>query len=118
MRLEQRLDYSALPERPPLRWPGGARLALWVAPNVEHYEYLPAEVRVRDYGNRVGFWRLAEVFDRCAIRCTVSLSMAVFDLVEDACGTTHEELHQVTMRNFQRLFGRVRSAAQRVEELG
>ncbi len=106
-----------------------------MAPNVEHYEYLPAEVRVRDpwprmphpdilgcglrdYGNRVGFWRLAEVFDRCAIRCTVSLSMAVFDLVEDACGTTHEELHQVTMRNFQRLFGRVRSAAQRVEELG
>ena len=38
-------------------------------------------------------------------------------LVEDACGTTHEELHQVTMRNFQRLFGRVRSTAQSVEEL-
>ena len=30
-------------------------------------------------------------------------------LVEDACGTTHEDLHQVTLRNFQRLFGRVRS---------
>jgi peptidoglycan/xylan/chitin deacetylase (PgdA/CDA1 family) len=97
LRLEDRLDYSALPERAPLRWPGGARLALWVAPNVEHYEYLPAQVRVRDpwprvphpdilgyglrdYGNRVGFWRLAEVFDRYAIRCTVSLSMAVLDL--------------------------------------
>lgn len=39
-------------------------------------------------------------------------------LVEDACGTTHEELHQVTMRNFQRLFGRVRSTAQSLEELG
>ena len=38
-------------------------------------------------------------------------------LVEDACGTTHEELHQVTMRNFQRLFGRVRSTAQSLEEL-
>ncbi len=39
-------------------------------------------------------------------------------LVEDACGTTHEDLHQVTMRNFQRLFGRVRSTAESLAELG
>jgi nicotinamidase-related amidase len=38
-------------------------------------------------------------------------------LVEDACGTTFEELHHVTMRNFQRLFGRVASTAQAVAEL-
>lgn len=38
-------------------------------------------------------------------------------LVEDACGTTHEDLHLVTMRNFQRLFGRVRSTAESLSEL-
>ena len=38
-------------------------------------------------------------------------------LVEDACGTTHEDLHQVTMRNFQRLFGRVRSCDEALQEL-
>lgn len=38
-------------------------------------------------------------------------------LVEDACGTTHEDLHQVTMRNFQRLFGRVRSTAESLAEM-
>jgi nicotinamidase-related amidase len=38
-------------------------------------------------------------------------------LVEDACGTTHEDLHQVTMRNFQRLFGRVRSTRESLDEL-
>jgi nicotinamidase-related amidase len=38
-------------------------------------------------------------------------------LVEDACGTTHEDLHQVTMRNFQRLFGRVRSCEEALAEL-
>ena len=38
-------------------------------------------------------------------------------LVEDACGTTHEELHHATMRNFQRLFGRVRSTAEVLAEL-
>ena len=38
-------------------------------------------------------------------------------LVADACGTTHENLHLVTMRNFQRLFGRVRSTEQSLQEL-
>ena len=38
-------------------------------------------------------------------------------LVEDACGTTHEDLHHVTMRNFQRLFGRVRSTDQALAEM-
>ena len=38
---EDRIDYSALPQRTPLRWPGGARVAVWVTPNIEHYEYQP-----------------------------------------------------------------------------
>jgi nicotinamidase-related amidase len=38
-------------------------------------------------------------------------------LVEDACGTTHEDLHQGTMRNFQRLFGRVRSTDESLAEM-
>jgi allantoinase len=95
--MQERIAYSAWPERPALVWPEGARIALWVAPNIEHYEYLPGIVRVRnpwprvphpdilgyglrDYGNRVGVWRLMEVFDRLQIRCTVSLSMSVLDL--------------------------------------
>ena len=94
---EDRIAYSAAPQRAPLRWPGGARVALWVAPNIEHYEFLPEKIRVRDpwprvphpdilgyglrdYGNRVGVWRLMEVFDRFGIRCTVSLSAAVLQM--------------------------------------
>jgi len=95
--MHERIAYSAWPERAPIAWPDGARIALWVAPNIEHYEYLPEVVRVRDpwprvphpdilgyglrdYGNRVGVWRLMEVFDRFALPCTVSLSMAVLDM--------------------------------------
>ena len=93
----ERIAYSAAPERAPLHWPGGARVALWVAPNIEHYEFLPELIRVRDpwprlphpdilgyglrdYGNRVGVWRLMEVFDRFELPCTVSLSMAVLQM--------------------------------------
>jgi hypothetical protein len=98
--MQDRIAYSAIPKRPTLQWPEGARLALWVAPNIEHYEYLPEQVRVRnpwprvphpdilgyglrDYGNRVGIWRLMEVFDRFHLPCTVSLSMAVLDMYPD-----------------------------------
>ena len=45
---EDRLFHAPLPFRPKLTWPGGARLAVWVCPNIEHYEFLPAAIRQRD----------------------------------------------------------------------
>ena len=36
-----RVDYTPIIDRPKITWPDGARIALWIAPNVEHYEYLP-----------------------------------------------------------------------------
>ncbi len=39
-------------------------------------------------------------------------------MVEDACATTHADLHDATMRNFQRLFGRVLSSEEVLAELG
>jgi peptidoglycan/xylan/chitin deacetylase (PgdA/CDA1 family) len=91
---ESRLLHAPLPFRPKLTWPGGARLAVWVCPNIEHYEFLPALRRERDawprtphpdvlsyslkdYGNRAGVWRMMEVMDAYGIRGSVSFSMAV-----------------------------------------
>ena len=36
-----RVDYLPIIDRPRIAWPDDARVAFWVAPNVEHYEYLP-----------------------------------------------------------------------------
>lgn len=82
--------YSPIIARGPLSWPGGARLALWVIPNVEFFslaEKVPAAAggsgapvpdvpawSVRDYGNRVGIFRLMRVLDRHGIRATVALN--------------------------------------------
>jgi peptidoglycan/xylan/chitin deacetylase (PgdA/CDA1 family) len=91
-----RYGYSPIVARPRIVWPGGARVALWVVPNIEHYEYVPSFVRVRnpwprspypdvlgygtrDYGNRVGIWRMFEIMDKHEIRCTVSLSLSVYE---------------------------------------
>lgn len=88
-----RFEYSALIDRPPLRWPNGARVALWVIPNIEHFRFnLPStavgtagmslnpDVRSyswRDYGVRVGIWRMMETMDRFGIRGTVALNSDV-----------------------------------------
>jgi peptidoglycan/xylan/chitin deacetylase (PgdA/CDA1 family) len=94
---EDRLVHAPLPFRPKLTWPGGARLAVWVCPNIEHYEFIPAargprdpwprtphpdilSYSLKDYGNRAGVWRLMEVLDAHGIRASVSFSMSVGEM--------------------------------------
>ncbi|SVC52377.1 uncharacterized protein METZ01_LOCUS305231, partial [marine metagenome] len=91
-----REDYSPIIDRPIIKWPNGARVALWISPNVEHYEYMPdddaartpwprtpfpdvQQYSYRDYGNRVGFWRMLETLDKYNIRSCVSLNVAVLE---------------------------------------
>ena len=79
--------YSPIVRRPTLAWPDGARVALWFVPNVEYVALddpsfgptapdVPAWAR-RDYGNRVGIFRLMEVMDRYGIRGTATLNSAI-----------------------------------------
>lgn len=89
--------YGYLPPdlRPAIRWPDGARVAVWIVVNHEVYE-LDAPVggvrkpwpRVhpdvlayshRDYGNRVGIWRLMDALERCGIRGSLNVNVAALD---------------------------------------
>lgn len=84
-------SYSAIVHRPKLLWPQNARVALWVIPNIEAFalnEHMPSgsgkipEVPVyctRDYGVRVGIWRIIEVLEHYRIRATVALNSEVCD---------------------------------------
>lgn len=85
-------DYWPYDARPKITWPDGARVALWIAPNIEFYEYAPPAnphrkpwprplpdvlgYATRDYGNRVGHQRMMQVMDRHGLRGSVSLSAA------------------------------------------
>ena len=79
-------QYSAIARRPELRLPGEAKLAVWAGLNVEHYPWgqhglslVPAFENLHpdpinygwhDYGPRVGFWRLARIFEELGIRAS------------------------------------------------
>ena len=86
-----RFDYSAIIDRPRLSWPHGARVAVWLIPNIEHFLFdrpstrltnLPVNPDVlnyawRDYGVRVGIWRMMEIMERYGFKGTVSLNSDV-----------------------------------------
>ena len=88
-------DYWPYLDRPKIAWPGGKKLAFWVAPNIEYYEYDPPKntsrpgwpkpspdvvgYSQRDWGNRVGHWRLMELMDKYGMRGSISLSTGLID---------------------------------------
>ena len=80
--------YSPIIDRPRLEWPNGAHVALWIIPNIEYFSMLEkpggygAGAKLpdvvmwseRDYGNRVGVFRIMDTLDRYGIRGTVALN--------------------------------------------
>jgi peptidoglycan/xylan/chitin deacetylase (PgdA/CDA1 family) len=98
--------YSPISRRAPWKWPNGARLALWVIPNLEFFhlntalaghpwekagEYKAPTVRAwgqRDYGNRIGVFRIMEVLNKYGIRATATTNADICDyhpqIIEDA----------------------------------
>jgi peptidoglycan/xylan/chitin deacetylase (PgdA/CDA1 family) len=89
-----RYDYSCIEERPAYDWPGGRRLAFYIALNIEHFAFGtgigidptsrdgPQTQRNwawRDYGNRVGIWRLFRMLDELRLPATVLLNSTVCD---------------------------------------
>ena len=84
--------YKPINNRPKLSWPGGARVAFWVVPNIEAFaldEKIPGGVNNipdvsawgrRDYGNRVAVFRMIDVMARYDVRGTVALNSDVCDV--------------------------------------
>lgn len=88
-----RYPYASIEDRPAFTWPGGRRLAVYVALNIEVFAFgegLGAELAPggpqpdvlnyawRDYGNRVGVWRLLEEFYRLELPVTVLANAAAY----------------------------------------
>ena len=86
-------SYSAIVERAPLQWPHGARVAFYLAVNIEHFAIDRPAVSLtdsttqltpdplnfgwREYGARVGIWRLVEALDRLGVIPSVMLNSDV-----------------------------------------
>ncbi len=90
-----RYRFSAIVDRPTYHWPGGKRLAVYFAINIEAFEYglnpgkdftsAPAApyhrgYAYRDYGNRVGVWRILNLFETFGMPLAVLVNGSVYDV--------------------------------------
>jgi peptidoglycan/xylan/chitin deacetylase (PgdA/CDA1 family) len=117
-------DYWPYHDRPKLIWPGGKKLAFWVAPNIEYYEFNPpinpqrpgwpkptpdvVGYSQRDWGNRIGHWRLMELMDKYDMRGSVSLSVGLIDHhpeIIDACVARNWEFFSHGIYNTRYSYG-------------
>ena len=108
-----RYDWSILPRRKPVQWPKGARVALWIVPALE---WFPLDMKgvpfkppgamqtaypdlrhytLRDYGNRVGIFRIMQALDKHGIRASAAVNAAVaarYPALIQECTRRHWEI--------------------------
>jgi peptidoglycan/xylan/chitin deacetylase (PgdA/CDA1 family) len=91
--------YSSIETRPQFQWPDGKRLAFYIGLNVEHFAFLAglgsdpfgrASARQtqrnfawRDYGLRVGIWRVFKMLDELQLPATILLNSLVCEHYPD-----------------------------------
>jgi allantoinase len=93
LRSHGRYEYAPITRRARFDWPEGKRLAVYVALNLEHYafgeglteELVPGMPQPdvlnfswRDYGNRVGAWRLRRLLEELKIPATVLVNSELY----------------------------------------
>ncbi len=105
-----RYNYVPLRGRPDYSWPGGKKLAVYFALNLEHFAFgegLGAELAPggpqpdvlnyawRDWGNRVGAWYLLDAFDGLRLPMAALVNSALYDYAPQlvaACRARGDEI--------------------------
>ena len=125
MRPDERLKYSPIRGRTPLKLPNGARMVVWTIVNVEEWDIdrpMPRTVLTppaggspkpdipnwawHEYGNRVGFWRMLELLDALKIRAVLAINgtaLGTYEPISRAALERGWEFmgHGYTQRNMQ-----------------
>jgi len=114
-------DLSAMHERPPLVWPGGAKVAVWVCVSLEYFPLTPSDTpfrapghmqtaypdyrhyTAREYGTRIGIYRLLDAFAKVGAQVSVATNSVIAtrypELVADIVAAGHEIVAHSTDMN-------------------
>ncbi len=110
IRTHGRYPYSNITARPVYDWPNGTRLAVYVAVNIEQFSFGEGKGAAiappdqanshsvfswRDYGNRVGIWRLLELFDAFDIPVEAQMNLGVYEHCPDIPEALRQRGHEI-----------------------
>jgi peptidoglycan/xylan/chitin deacetylase (PgdA/CDA1 family) len=111
VKTQNRFAYLSIEDRPRFRWPNGAGVAVYFALNVEHYAWdeglvedlVPGMSKPdvlnpswREYGTRVGAWRLLRMFEARGLPLTILLNSALLDHAPDFVAACAKAGHEVS----------------------
>lgn len=119
-----RYDYSPIGERKDYSWPGGKRLAFCIVTNIEVYAYRkgtgwdpakkgePQQQRNyswRDYGNRVGIWRMFDLLEQLKIPAAHNINSLLYEY--------HPQITDAIRKRGDEVIGHGRTNAERQADL-
>jgi allantoinase len=114
-------SWSNLFERPPIAWPGGSTVAIWCVVSLEWFPMVPTDTpfrapghmqtpypdyrhyTAREYGTRVGFYRLLDAFAEVGAKVSVAANSAIAEryprIIDDILAAGHEIVAHSTDMN-------------------
>lgn len=114
-------NWTAIHERDPVSWPDGRSVAVWACVNLEWFPIIPVDTpfrapghmqtaypdyrhyTARDYGNRVGVYRLLDAFFKAGIKASFATNGAIAErypgLLLDIVNAGHEIIAHSTDMN-------------------
>ncbi len=128
-----RFPYSAISERQDFNWPGDKRLAVYVALNLEHFSYgegLGAQLAPsnhpdvlnyswREYGNRVGAWRMLSLFEQLQMPVSVLVNTALYEHCPQLLAACSNAGHEIVAHGYANAFSQQKmSAAEERQMIG
>jgi allantoinase len=105
-----RFDYLAISQRADYSWPGGKRLAVYIALNLEHFSFgdglgaslAPPQPQPdvlnyawREWGNRVGAWRMLDLLDELQLPCAALINSSLLDHCPELVAACVERGHEI-----------------------
>ena len=113
--------WSSIFDRKPVAWPEGKSVAVWLCVSLEWFPITPSDTpfrapghmqtsypdyrhyTAREYGTRVGFYRLLDAFKKAGVRVSVATNGAIADrypqLIADIVADGHEIIAHSTDMN-------------------
>jgi allantoinase len=113
--------WSSIFDRPPVRWPDGKTVAVWVCVSLEYFPLTPSDTpfrapghmqtpypdyrhyTAREYGTRVGFYRLIEAFAAAGVTVSVATNAAIAErypeIIRDITSAGYEIIAHSTYMN-------------------
>jgi peptidoglycan/xylan/chitin deacetylase (PgdA/CDA1 family) len=113
--------WSSIFDRAPVAWPGGKSVAVWLCVSLEWFPIIPSDTpfrapghmqtaypdyrhyTARDYGTRIGFYRLLDAFAKAGVTASIATNAAIArrypQIIADIVVAGHEIIAHSTDMN-------------------